>query len=49
MSDFASARDCSVGIRGVAMAIDAAVWLALFMVATTAIGALTGELQTTAE
>lgn len=49
MTEFQTATDCGVGIRGVAMAIDSAVWFALFLVATTAIGAATGELQTTAE
>jgi len=49
MTGLQTARDCGVGIRGVAMAIDSVVWFGLFLVATTAIGAATGELQTTAE
>ncbi|WP_158855389.1 RDD family protein [Halorhabdus sp. CUG00001] len=42
-------RRCGVGIRGVAMAIDSIVWIALFMGAVSAVGLLTGELQTTSE
>lgn len=42
-------RRCGVGIRGVAMAIDSVVWIALFMFAVTAIGYVTGDLQTTSE
>ncbi|WP_135661878.1 RDD family protein [Halorhabdus rudnickae] len=40
---------CGVGIRGVAMAIDSIVWIALFMIAVSAVGLATGELQTTSE
>lgn len=36
-----------MGIRGVAMAIDSAVWLLAFMVGVTAVGAATGDLQVT--
>jgi uncharacterized RDD family membrane protein YckC len=39
---------CGVGIRGVAMAIDTVVWLALFMIAVSAVGAITGQTVTTA-
>ncbi|WP_424018691.1 RDD family protein [Halorientalis pallida] len=39
---------CGVGIRGVAMAIDSVVWLALFMIAVSAVGAVTGQTVTTA-
>ena len=40
---------CGVGIRGVAMSIDSIVWVALFLVAVSAVGLATGELQTTSE
>ncbi|WP_136688556.1 RDD family protein [Halorhabdus amylolytica] len=40
---------CGVGIRGVAMAIDSIVWIALFMVAVSAVGVVSGDLQTTSE
>jgi uncharacterized RDD family membrane protein YckC len=39
---------CGVGIRGVAMAIDSVVWIALFMIAVSAVGAITGQTATTA-
>lgn len=39
---------CGIGIRGVSMVIDAFVWFAAFMVAVFGVGALTGEVQTTA-
>lgn len=39
---------CGLGRRGVSIAIDAAVWLAAFFVATFAVGAATGQVQTTA-
>jgi uncharacterized RDD family membrane protein YckC len=42
-------RRCGVGIRGVAMAIDSIVWLALFMVVVSAVGVVSGDLQTTSE
>ncbi|MFW5896413.1 MAG: RDD family protein [archaeon] len=42
-------RRCGVGIRGVAMAIDSIVWMALFMIAVSAIGLATGELQSTSQ
>lgn len=41
-------KECGVGIRGVAMAIDAVVWFALFFVAVYAVALPTGELETTA-
>lgn len=44
-----SHRRCGVGIRGVAMAIDSVVWIALFMIAVTAVGYVTGDLQTTSD
>ena len=40
---------CGVGIRGVAMAIDSIVWIALFMGAVSAVGLVSGDLQTTSE
>ncbi|RXK51103.1 RDD family protein [Halorientalis pallida] len=39
---------CGVGIRGVAMAIDSVVWIALFMIAVSAVGAVSGQTVTTA-
>lgn len=47
MADSTWERRCGVGIRGVAMALDSVVWFGLFFVATTTVGALTGELQMT--
>ena len=41
-------KTCGVGIRGVAMAIDSFVWIGLFLVSVTAVGAATGQLETTA-
>jgi uncharacterized RDD family membrane protein YckC len=38
---------CGVGIRGVAMAIDTVVWLALFVIAVSVVGAITGQTATT--
>jgi len=40
---------CGVGIRGVAMTIDSIVWIALFMVTVSAVGLVSGDLQTTSE
>jgi len=40
---------CSIGIRGVAMAIDSIIWIALFMVTVSAVGLVSGDLQTTSE
>ena len=45
MSGSDSAKRCGVGIRGVSMVIDSFAWFALFLVATTAIGAATGQLE----
>jgi len=42
-------RRCGVGIRGVAMAIDSIVWIALFMLAVSAVGLVTGDLQATSD
>jgi len=42
-------RRCGVGIRGVAMAIDSIVWLALFMLVVSTVGLVSGDLQTTSE
>lgn len=42
-------RRCGVGIRGVAMAIDSIVWIALFMLTVSAVGLVTGDLQTTSD
>ncbi|QSG08758.1 RDD family protein [Halapricum desulfuricans] len=42
-------RRCGVGIRGVAMAIDSIIWMALFMITVSAVGLMTGDLQTTSE
>jgi len=41
-------EECGLGIRGVSMAVDTAVWMALFMLATFAVAVPTGELETTA-
>jgi uncharacterized RDD family membrane protein YckC len=41
-------KTCGVGIRGVAMAIDSFVWFGLFLSAVTAVGAATGQIETTA-
>lgn len=38
---------CGVGIRGVAMAVDAVVWFVAFFVAVFAVGALTGQVEST--
>jgi uncharacterized RDD family membrane protein YckC len=40
-------RDCGVGIRGVAIAIDSAAWFALLFVAVFPIAVLTGDVATT--
>lgn len=42
------ARPCGPGIRGVAMAIDAAVWFAALFVAVYAVAAATGQVEATA-
>jgi uncharacterized RDD family membrane protein YckC len=47
MSDAGWQQRCGVGIRGVAMAIDSVIWFGLFFVATTTVGAVTGELEMT--
>ena len=39
---------CGIGIRGVAMSIDAVVWMGLFVVAVSVVGALTGQMESTA-
>lgn len=41
-------KRCGVGIRGVAMGIDSIVWFALFLIAVSAVGLVTGQAQTTA-
>jgi uncharacterized RDD family membrane protein YckC len=41
-------KTCGVGIRGVSMAIDSFVWFGLFLVAVTAVGAATGQIEMTA-
>lgn len=47
MNDADPPTRCGVGIRGVAMAIDSAVWFALLFVAIFPIAAVTGDVQTT--
>ncbi|GAB3687284.1 hypothetical protein GCM10028857_20220 [Salinarchaeum chitinilyticum] len=42
-------KRCGVGIRGVAMAIDAVVWFALFFVSTYGIALATGQVESTPE
>lgn len=49
MADGDGVDRCGVGIRGVAMGIDTAVWFAFFLIAGTAVGALTGQLERTAD
>lgn len=49
MADADGPERCGVGIRGVAMAVDSIVWFALFLLATTAVGAVTGQLERTAD
>ncbi|MFB6147233.1 MAG: RDD family protein [Halobacteriaceae archaeon] len=39
---------CGLGIRGVAMTIDSAVWFVLFFAATLPVAVATGQLETTA-
>jgi uncharacterized RDD family membrane protein YckC len=48
MNDTGSPTECGVGIRGIAMAIDSVVWLLLFVLAVSAVGALTGQMESTA-
>lgn len=45
MNETDDRRYCGVGIRGVAMTIDAFVWFALAFVAFFAIGAVTGDIE----
>jgi uncharacterized RDD family membrane protein YckC len=40
-------RNCGIGIRGVAVAIDSAVWFALLFVAVFPVAVLTGDVTTT--
>ena len=47
MEDTETSETCGVGIRGVAMAIDAVVWFALLFVAVYAVAVATGELVVT--
>ena len=46
MDDAENVQYCGIGIRGVAMAIDAAVWFALFFVTTFLIATITGDVVT---
>lgn len=48
MADSENASECGIGIRGVAMTIDTAVWFLLFIVAVSAVGIATGQMETTA-
>lgn len=41
-------RECGLGVRGVAIAIDSVVWFGLFLVTTPLVGLATGNLETTA-
>lgn len=47
MEDADSLDRCGNGIRGVAMALDTVVWMAIFMISTYAIAAATGQIETT--
>lgn len=49
MTESDAVERCGVGIRGVAMGIDSVVWLGLFLIATIAVGAVTGQLERTAD
>lgn len=49
MENVSNQTRCGTGIRGVAMAIDSVVWLGLAFIAGFAVGAATGQLETTAE
>lgn len=48
MTEDEGSKECGVGIRGVAMGIDAVAWFLLFMVAGTLVGAATGQIEPTA-
>lgn len=48
MSEDSSPDYCGVGIRGVAMAVDSAVWFLAFLLAGLLVGAVTGDVTTTA-
>ncbi|MFB6227436.1 MAG: hypothetical protein ABEH88_02445 [Halobacteriales archaeon] len=48
MDDSEDPERCGVGIRGVAMAIDSVVWIALFATVVILVGAASGQLQTSA-
>lgn len=47
MNELQESEYCGVGIRAVALAVDALVWFALFFVATLPVAAFTGDLQVT--
>lgn len=49
MSDTDRPKRCGVGIRGVAMAIDAPVWLLFSFVAAFSVAAVTGQIEATAD
>jgi len=48
MGESTDIERCGVGIRGMAMVADSFVWFVLFLVTTMAVGAATGQLETTA-
>lgn len=48
MADADGPEECGVGIRGVAMGIDSAVWFLLFIVAVTIVGFATGQTEISA-
>lgn len=47
MDERGELEHCGVGIRGVAIAVDAFAWFALFFVATFPVAVITGDLQVT--
>lgn len=47
MQGIDDSKRCGVGIRGVAMGIDSVVWFSLFLVAVIAVGAVTGQVEST--
>jgi uncharacterized RDD family membrane protein YckC len=48
MADDSEREYCGVGIRGMAMVADTSVWFVAFFVAVFAVGAVTGDVTTTA-
>ena len=48
MAEMRAQKNCGIGIRGVAMTIDAVAWFLLFILAGTIVGAVTGQMEVTA-